>query len=262
MTMESDDLPIKSEVNIALYIDFENLAIGVEQSPMKSRGFNVQLILSRLREKGKIVVKRAYADWERYSKYKRPFHEAAIELIDVPQNNYSGKNSADIRMVVDAMDLNYSKSHIPFFVIASGDSDFSPLVSKLRENNKYVIGIGVKDSCSDLLVDNCDEFIYYEDLVRETSKTEQKFSNLPKKKAECFSLLTDSILALDRENKEVLWGSMVKQTMQRKSPSFNESYYGYRTFSALLQDAEKHDLIALRKDKKSGSYIIAGFLVD
>jgi uncharacterized protein (TIGR00288 family) len=244
------------ERKIALFCDFENIALGVRDSDTGK--FEITLVLERLLEKGKIIVKKAYADWERYSDYKRPFHEAAIELIDIPQKFYSGKNSADIKMVVDAMDLSYSKEHLDTFVILSGDSDFSPLVSKLKENNKYVIGIGVKNSSSNLLVDNCDEFIYYEDVWRDAQKG-PKLDGLNKKTAEAFSLMIESIQALIRENKDVLWGSMIKQTMQRKKPSFNEGYYGYSTFSELLEDAERKNIIKLKKDQRSGTYIVTGF---
>ena len=240
----------------ALFIDFENIALGLRDSKHKS--FDITLVLKRLVEKGKIMVKRAYADWERYVEYKRPFHEAAIELIDIPQKKYSGKNSADIRLVVDAMDLAHGKEHLDTFVIVSGDSDFSPLVSKLRENDKYVIGMGVKNSSSELLVDNCDEFIYYEDLIRATKKA-VPIQNLPEKRAEVFAMVTDAIQALRRENKEVLWGSMVKQTMKRKRPDFDEGYYGYSAFSKLLEDAAKHGILELKKDQRSGTYIITGF---
>ncbi len=246
----------QDERKIALFCDFENIALGVRDSDTGK--FDILLVLERLLEKGKIIVKKAYADWERYSDYKRPFHEAAIELIDIPQKFYSGKNSADIKMVVDAMDLSYSKEHLDTFVILSGDSDFSPLVSKLKENNKYVIGIGVKNSSSNLLVDNCDEFIYYEDVWRD-AKRGPKLDGLNKKTAEAFSLMVESIQALLRENKDVLWGSMIKQTMQRKKPSFNEGYYGYSTFSELLEDAERKNIIKLKKDQRSGTYIVTGF---
>ena len=247
---------LQDERKIAVFCDLENVALGVRDSEIGK--FDIDLILERLLEKGKIIVKKAYADWERYSDYKRPFHEAAIELIDIPQKYYSGKNSADIKMVVDAMDLSYSKEHLDTFVILSGDSDFSPLVSKLKENNKYVIGIGVKNSSSNLLVDNCDEFIYYEDVWRD-SQTGPKLDGLNKKTAEAFSLMVESIQALVRENKDVLWGSMIKQTMQRKKPSFNEGYYGYSTFSELLEDAERKNIIKLKKDQRSGTYIVTGF---
>lgn len=246
----------QDEQRLALFIDIDNVVIGLREAGHAK--FDVKLLISRLLEKGKIVIKRAYADWSRYLEYKRAFHESAFELIDIPQHKMSGKNSADIRMVVDAMDLASNKEHINVFVIGSGDSDFSPLVSKLKENDKQVLGFGVKGSTSELLIDNCDEFIYYEDLVREKAKV-QVMAGVSEKAAEAFSLLIDSMLALKRENKEVLWGSMVKQTMQRKNPSFNESYYGFRTFSDLLEAAEKQKLIVLKKDAKSGSYIISGF---
>lgn len=248
--------PQHEERKIAVFCDFENIALGVRDSEISK--FDINLILERLLEKGKIIVKKAYADWERYSDYKRPFHEAAIELIDIPQKFYSGKNSADIKMVVDAMDMSYAKEHLDTFVILSGDSDFSPLVSKLKENNKYVIGIGVKNSSSNLLVDNCDEFIYYEDIWRDSQKG-PKLDGLNKKTAEAFSLMVESIQALVRENKDVLWGSMIKQTMQRKKPSFNEGYYGYSTFSELLEDAERKQIVKLKKDQRSGTYIVTGF---
>jgi uncharacterized LabA/DUF88 family protein len=247
--------PARSSVEqrLSLFIDFENIALGVRDAQYKK--FDIHLVLQRLIEKGRIVFKKAYADWTRYAEYKRAFHEAAIELIDIPQRNYSGKNSADIRMVVDALDLSASKTHITTFVICSGDSDFSPLVSKLKENNKSVIGVGVKNSTSDLLISNCDEFIFYEDLVRETREL-PSVDNLPEKKREAFRLMLDSIQALQRENYDVIWGSMIKQTMQRKQPYFNESYYGYRSFSELLEDAERHKLLSMKKDVKSGGYII------
>ncbi|MGE5344806.1 MAG: NYN domain-containing protein [Acidithiobacillales bacterium] len=246
----------QEEQKLALFIDIDNVVIGLRETGHAK--FDVKLLISRLLEKGKIVIKRAYADWSRYADYKRAFHEAAFELIDIPQHRLTGKNSADIRMVVDAMDLASNKEHINTFVIGSGDSDFSPLVSKLKENDKTVLGFGVKGSTSELLIDNCDEFIYYEDLVREQVKVPVAFG-VPEKTAEGFALLIDAMLALKRENKEVLWGSMVKQTMQRKYPSFSESYYGFRTFSELLEAAEKAKIIVLKRDSKSGSYIITGF---
>jgi uncharacterized protein (TIGR00288 family) len=244
------------ERKIAMFCDLENVALGVRDSEVKR--FDITLVLERLLEKGKIIVKRAYADWDRYSEFKVAFHESAIELIDIPQRRYSGKNSADIKMVVDAMDLCYAKEHLDTFVVLSGDSDFSPLVSKLKENNKYVIGIGVKNSSSNLLVDNCDEFIYYEDVWRDREKGPE-LTGVTKKKAEVFSLLIDSVLALQRENKDVLFGSLIKQTMQRKKPSFNEGYYGYSTFTELLQDAERHAILKLKKDQRSGTLVVTGF---
>jgi uncharacterized protein (TIGR00288 family) len=243
------------EQRLALFIDFDNLAIGAREA--KYPKFDIDLVLERLLEKGKIVYKKAYADWSRYADYKRPFHEAAVELVDIPQRSYTGKNSADIRMVVDALDLCYSKGHITTFVIASGDSDFSPLVSKLRENDKSVLGVGVKNSSSDLLVSNCDEFIFYEDLVRAPAVGSPSLESLPEKKREVFRLFLDSLLALKRENKDVIWGSMVKQTMQRKKPYFNESYYGFDSFSSLLEEAQKLNLVTLKKDAKSGGYILS-----
>jgi uncharacterized LabA/DUF88 family protein len=245
----------QDEQRLALFIDFENIAIGVRDAHY--RKFNINLVLERLLDKGKLLSKKAYADWSRYSDYKRAFHEAAIELIEVPQKSVGGKNSADIRLVVDAMDMSFQKEHIDCFVICSGDSDFSPLVSKLKENNKYVIGLGVKNSTSDLLIENCDEFIFYEDIVRVQERPRPAIGrNLPVKLQDCFGLLSDSVLALQRENKEILWGSMVKETMKRKKPSFNEGYYGFRTFSHLLEDAQSRGIVKLRRDQRSGSYII------
>lgn len=257
LTGTSDPSPsIADERKIALFFDFENIALGIKDSEVPK--FEVHLVLERLLEKGKIIVKKAYADWERYSEYKKTLHSAAIELIDIPQKYYSGKNSADIKLVVDAMELSASKEHLDTFVIISGDSDFSPLVSKLKENDKHVIGVGVKNSSSKLLIDNCDEFIYYEDIWRDSQQA-PKLEGLDKKSSEVFSLMTESIQALIRENKDVLWGSMIKQTMQRKRPSFNEGYFGYRSFSELLEDAKAHNLIDLKKDSRSGSYIVTGF---
>jgi uncharacterized protein (TIGR00288 family) len=247
---------MNDEQKIALFCDLDNIVLGVRDSDIKK--FDIHLVLERLVEKGKIIVKKAYADWERHNELKREFHEAGIELINIPQRRYSGKNSADIKMVCDAMELSFSKEHLDTFAILSGDSDFSPLVSKLKEGNKYVIGVGVKNSSSNLLIDNCDEFIFYEDLWRDAEKA-PKVKGGSKKNAEAFRLMTDSIKALMRENKDVLWGSMVKQTMQRKRPSFSESYYGYSTFSELLEDAERQNLIKLKKDQRSGTYIVTGF---
>lgn len=245
------------ERKIAVFFDFENLALGVRDSKNREK-FDVQRVLERLLEKGKIIVKKAYADWERYSEYKRAFHEAAIELIDIPHTRYSGKNSADIKMVVDAIDLCHSNEHLDTFVIVSGDSDFSPLVSKLRENDKHVIGIGVKNSTSKLLTENCDEFIYYEDLGRDLQRV-PRLDHLTEKEADVFGLMTEAMLALYREDKDVLWASMVKQTMKRKRPSFAESYFGYTSFSELLEDAERKGIVRLERDKGSGNYRIAGF---
>ncbi len=245
------------ERKIAVFIDFENVAMGVRES--RYGNFDIDLVLKRLVEKGKITVKRAYSDWHRYTEFKRAFHQAAIELIDVPQTRYSGKNSADIRMVVDALDLSYQRDHIDTFVLVSGDSDFSPLVSKLREYGRYVIGMGVKQSSSDLLINNCDEFIFYEDLVRpstENTTLAPKLNGLPRKKAEALRLVVETFEALQREGKEVIYGSVIKQTLVRKLPSFNESYFGYPSFSRLLEDAAENKLLQLTKDQKSGGYIV------
>src|SRR5262249_14379469 len=208
---------------------------------------------------GKIVAKKAYADWSRFAPYTAPLHEAAIELIEIPRRGQSGKNSADIRLCVDAMDLAYAKGHIDTFVVVSGDSDFSPLVSKLKELGKHVIGLGMQESTSDLLRDNCDEFIYYEDLGKAPPLTPDLNAQLPETKRKAFHLLLESLLALRRENKEVLWSSMIKDTMKRKKPSFNESYHGYRTFSELLEDAQKEGLLELETDKRSRTYVVTRF---
>ncbi|MGD0915651.1 MAG: NYN domain-containing protein [Thermodesulfobacteriota bacterium] len=247
----------EGEHTLAVFIDFENLALGFKGK--KDKRFEIRKVLERLVEKGKIIAKKSYADWADYAEYKKPLHEAAIELIEIPKRSMSGKNSADIRLCVDALDLCYSKEHIDTFVIVSGDSDFSPLVSKLKENGKRVIGLGMKESSSNLLIDNCDEFIYYEDLERPIGTPPKIEQDLPEKKREAFQLLVDSVVALVRENKEVLWSSLLKETMKRKKPSFNESYHGYRTFSDLLEDAEKEGIIRLQTDTRSGTYVVVGF---
>ena len=261
----------KSETrNMALFCDFENVALGVRDE--KYDAFDIQKVLERLLLKGNIVVKKAYCDWDRYKEFKAAMHEAAFELIEIPHVRLSGKNSADIRMVVDALDLCYTKLHVDTFVIISGDSDFSPLVSKLRENNKVVIGVGVKNSTSDLLIANCDEFIFYDDLVRESSKprrTRRKSSakKVGKKSAakteddkqqEALDLVMETIEALFKERgaQEKVWGSMVKQTLKRRKPGFNETYHGFRTFGQLLEEAQARKLITLVLDEKSGGYII------
>ncbi len=244
---------MQQERKMALFMDFENIAIGIEDS--KYGKFELGLIQKRLVEKGKILFKRAYANWDRYAKYRRSFHENSIELFDIPKSTRSGKNAADIQMVVDAMELCSSKDHIDVFVLASGDSDFSPLVSKLRENDKYVIGFGVKNSVSPLLVSNCDEFIFYEDVVRPPKKKVPQ-KGLSEKKRELFDLLMDSVGALMREDYDIIWGSMVKQTMKRKNPSFTEHYYGFNMFSEVLKEAAKIGLIDIEKDKRSGTLIV------
>ncbi|HYT89640.1 MAG TPA: NYN domain-containing protein [Gemmataceae bacterium] len=244
------------ERSLAVFIDFENLALGFQG---RRDRFDIERVLERIVEKGKIVAKKAYADWSRFASYTAPLHEAAIELIEIPRRAQSGKNSADIRLCVDAMDLAYSKEHIDTFVIVSGDSDFSPLVSKLKENGKHVIGLGMQESTSELLRDNCDEFIYYEDLGKAPAIAPNLDAQLPETKRKAFALLLESLLALRRENKEVLWGSMVKDTMKRKKPSFNEAYHGYRTFSELLEDAQKEGLLELDTDKRSRTYVVTRF---
>jgi uncharacterized protein (TIGR00288 family) len=303
-------MPNQSDVtNMALFCDFENVALGVRDA--KYEKFDIKKVLERLLLKGSIVVKKAYCDWDRYKAFKQPMHEANFELIEIPHVRMSGKNSADIRMVVDALDLCYTKAHVDTFVIISGDSDFSPLVSKLRENDKTVIGVGVKNSTSDLLIANCDEFIYYDDLVRErkqraTRKTAAKKTSAPpadpapaaaaparepaargrkraaKKSAtpapvvdeageadtaappehdkvrQALDLVMETIeaLAAERGGEDKIWGSMVKQALKRVKPGFAESYYGFRSFNALLEEAANQGLVALESDPKSGGYVI------
>jgi uncharacterized protein (TIGR00288 family) len=263
--------------NMALFCDFENVALGVRDA--KYAAFDIQKVLERLLLKGNIVVKKAYCDWDRYKEFKGAMHEAAFELIEIPHVRMSGKNSADIRMVVDALDLCYTKSHVDTFVIISGDSDFSPLVSKLRENDKNVIGVGVKNSSSDLLIANCDEFIYYDDLVRKKKKAKkaarkpaakgpkpQTLETTTKEDAETLTqealdlvMETLEALAEERGSEEKIWGSMVKQTLKRRRPGFNESYYGFRSFKRLLDEAAGRGLMELESDEKSGGYIIRSF---
>ena len=280
--------------NMALFCDFENIALGVRDANYEK--FDIGKVLERLLLKGSIVVKKAYCDWERYKAFKAPMHEASFELIEIPHVRQSGKNSADIRMVVDALDLCYTKSHVDTFVLMSGDSDFSPLVSKLRENAKTVIGVGVKNSTSDLLIANCDEFIYYDDLVREkrkpASRRASKGAAAPKAKSggrkpagaaaeapaaaangddappaprgdeerrdEALDLIVETVDALlsERGAEEKIWGSMVKQALKRRKPGFNESYYGFRSFNALLESAAKRGDLVLDRDEKSGGYIV------
>ena len=282
--------------NMALFCDFENIALGVRDANYEK--FDIGKVLERLLLKGSIVVKKAYCDWDRYKTFKAPMHEASFELIEIPHVRQSGKNSADIRMVVDALDLCYTKSHVDTFVVISGDSDFSPLVSKLRENAKTVIGVGVKNSTSDLLIANCDEFIYYDDLVREKKKAATRRraskgtakprssgrkpaeempairSELPAGEAavlpavplksedersdEAVDLVVETVDALLRERgaEEKIWGSMIKQALKRRKPGFNESYYGFRSFNALLEEAERRGELVLDRDEKSGGYIV------
>ena len=256
--------------NLALFCDFENIALGVRDA--KFAKFDISKILERLLVKGSIVVKKAYCDWERYRDFKATMHEAAFELIDIPHVRQSGKNSADIRMVVDALDLCYTKSHVNTFVIISGDSDFSPLVSKLRENAKNVIGVGVKNSTSNLLINNCDEFIFYDDLIREQGqklKSGKTVKGRPSKRKttkarpedqmqDGIDLAVETAAALNSErgDQEKLWGSMVKQALKRRRPGFNESYYGFESFSKLLEEAQSRGQLDLELDERSGGYII------
>ncbi len=247
---------MSAEPLIAVFVDFENLAIGVRD--MKSGDFEIRLVLRRLLEKGRIVFKRAYCDWRNYADALRDFHAQGIELIDIPQSKMSGKNSADIRMVVDAIDLCYSKNHIDMFALISGDSDFSPLVSKLKENNKRVIGCGVKSSTSDLLIANCDEFIYYDDLSRAAKKTRRapkKSKTKEDKKDEAVEQLLEVLQSVEQDYDPV-WGSALKQAVRRVYPGFNESYYGYSSFSELLQDIASKGLVELEYDESRGNYQI------
>lgn len=261
--------------NMAVFCDFENVALGVRDA--KFSDFDIDKVLERLLLKGAIVVKKAYCDWERYKEFKGPMHEASFELIEIPHVRMSGKNSADIRMVVDALDLCYTKAHVDTFVIVSGDSDFSPLVSKLRENNKVVIGVGVKNATSNLLIANCDEFIFYDDLVREEKKRrrvrkpEGKKAPAPadgktddEKKQEGIDLVMETVEALFKERgaEDKVWGSMVKQALKRRKPGFDETYYGFRTFGQLLEEAQARKLLELEHDEKSGGYIIKSFAHD
>jgi len=260
--------------NMALFCDFENVALGVRDAKYSS--FDIQKVLERLLLKGSIVVKKAYCDWDRYKEFKATMHEASFELIEIPHVRQSGKNSADIRMVVDALDLCYTKAHVDTFVIISGDSDFSPLVSKLRENNKHVIGIGVKDSTANLLSANCDEFIFYDDLVREQeAKQKRAEKRAPKKTAsnktkatlvksedekrqDALDFIVETVEALiaERGSDEKIWGSMVKTTMQRRRPGFTESYYGYRSFKDLVEEAQRQKLLTVVRDQNSGQYTL------
>ena len=260
----------EKDLNLALFCDFENVALGVRDA--KFSKFDISLVLERVLLKGSIVVKKAYCDWERYKAFKAPMHDAAFELIEIPHTRQSGKNSADIRMVVDALDLCYTKEHIDTFVIISGDSDFSPLVSKLRENAKLVIGVGVKNSTSDLLTNNCDEFIYYDDLVddhksskrrkpapKKPTKTEsgnQKSAEDEDKVGEAIQLVIETAEGLQGDKGDQLWGSLVKQTLKRRRPDFNERVYGVRSFSDLLEEAAQRGLMSLELDERSGGYII------
>ncbi len=244
------------EPKVAVFIDFENLALGAKDTPQGT--FEIQLVLKRLLEKGRLVYKRAYSDWSRYRNYTRAFHENGIELIDIPQTKISGKNSADIRMVVDALDLCYAKQHIDVFALVSGDSDFSPLVSKLKENDKRVVGCGIKSSTSDLLISNCDEFIYYDDLARVAGR-KQKSRSRSSKKSDSRDELMDQLSAIVtslESDYDPLWGSLVKQTLRRVHPGFTESFYDFKSFSDLLKEAEKRKVIRLDYDESRGNYSV------
>jgi len=248
----SSDPGTRHELTTAVFVDFENLALGVEQD--KKGRFEIELVLKRLLERGRIVFKRAYCDWTRFQNFMREFHMHGFEMVDIPRSNVSGKNSADIRMVVDAIDLCYSKTHIDTFALLTGDSDFSPLVSKLKENNKRVLGCGVRSSTSDLLAGNCDEFIFYDDLIRVSKQPRQQpKTGESSKQREAFERLTTTVESLEADYDPV-WGSLVKQTVKRVYPGFNESYYGYRSFSDLLEDAAKEGLITLDRDPQRGNY--------
>lgn len=245
------DAPTKT---IAVFCDYENLAIGAADAGYEP--FDVGLILERLLDKGNVVVKRSYADWVRYKAARRGLHEAGFELVEVPHVSYSGKNSADIRLVVDALDLCHTKRHVDTFVIASGDSDFSPLVAKLRENDKNVIAVGVKSSTSDLLIESCDEFIYYDDLHRARRTRETR--PLKRTDDEAIDMVLETVEALFRDREGPLHSSMVKQTLKRKRPNFAEGYHGYRNFNQLIEAVAKRGLLELRKDERSGGYLVTG----
>jgi uncharacterized protein (TIGR00288 family) len=264
-------MPTKdAEATMAVFLDLENIALGARDAKYPS--FDVEKVLERLLLKGHIVVKKAYCDFDRYKDFKRGLHEAAFELIEIPHVRQSGKNSADIRMVVDALDLCYTKGHVDTFVILSGDSDFSPLVSKLRENAKTVIGVGVKNSTSDLFINNCDEFIYYDDLVRKDPSRARRRSAAPKaavagspapeskgpESTDAFDLIVETLEALSEERggSEQIWGSMIKQAIKRRQPGFNERFYGFKSFNDLLAEAEKRGFLTLRADEKSGGYTV------
>ena len=249
---------LRDELTTAVFVDFENLALGVEQD--KKGRFEIELVLKRLLERGRIVFKRAYCDWSRFQNFMREFHVYGFEMVDIPSSKVSGKNSADIRMVVDAIDLCYSKSHIDTFALLTGDSDFSPLVSKLKENNKRVLGCGVRSSTSDLLAGNCDEFIFYDDLIRVKKQTQTRQrppkKEHDKKQQEAFDRISATVASLESDYDPV-WGSLVKQTVKRVYPGFNESYYGYRNFADLLEDAAKEGVIKLELDEQRGNYRVS-----
>jgi uncharacterized protein (TIGR00288 family) len=252
LRMSSRSAATGPQLQLAVFIDFENIALGLRDS---KASFNTARILDRLLEKGKVIAKVAYADWNRFRNYTEDLHESGFELIEIPRRATTGKNSADIRLVVDAMDLSWSKEHIDTFVIVSGDSDFSPLVAKLKENGKHVIGLGMKASTSPLLANSCDEFIYYEDLERgEPAPADGQ--KPPRDRDDAFRLLVETVRALERENFDVIQASLVKDTMKRKRPAFNEAALGYGSFSEMLQDAQEAGKVALRADERSGTYVV------
>jgi len=250
--MPSSLPPSGTQLRLAMFVDFENIALGLRDA---SAPFDIRRVLDRLLEKGKVIVKVAYADWHRFREHTKSLHENGIELIEIPRRESTGKNSADIRLVVDAMDLSWSKEHIDTFVIVSGDSDFSPLVAKLKENGRHVIGLGMKKSTSPLLANACDEFIYYEDLERGGEQVESGEKPAHGKDA-AFRLLADTVRALQRENFEVIQASLVKDTMKRKRPAFSEAALGYGSFSEMLEDAQRAGIVTMSKDERSGTYMV------
>lgn len=252
------------ENSLAVLIDYENLALGTgprTRSGKQTAGPapDLKRILERLVEKGRIASKRAYSDWSRFPEATSVLHELGIELTEIPSHTLSGKNSADIKLVVDAMELSYTKDNIDTFVVVSGDSDFTPLVSKLKENGKTVVGVGMRESTSDLLAANCDEFIYYEDIKADSQSAPVDLTGVAKRKQPAFALLFETIEALQRENVERIHSSLIKDTMRRKQPSFTESTYGYRSFTQLLEEAAKLGFITMHKDPRSGTWAVEGF---
>jgi uncharacterized protein (TIGR00288 family) len=237
-------------------MDFENIALGYEASGRKGK-FDIDMVLERLLDKGKIVMKKAYADWGRFRDYKHDLDQAGIELVEIPMRKPGGKNSADIKLSVDALELCYAKEHIDTFVVLSGDSDFSPLVSQLKENGKYVIGLGMRDSTSELLTLMCDEFIFYEDLLIPEGQLPAIPEDVPVKKREAFTVLLDAIIALQREGIDLLLSSRLKDTIKRKRPSFSESAFGFRSFSSLLEDARKFGIVELDIEPRSHTYMVS-----
>ncbi|RKZ08264.1 hypothetical protein DRQ53_01800 [bacterium] len=246
--------PTDTQRNLAVFVDFENLALGFQD---RTGAFQMSRVLDRLLEKGKVIVKLAYSDWSRFRKYTDQLHEAGVILIEIPKRGLTGKNSADIRLVVDAMELCHTKDHIDTFVIVSGDSDFSPLVGKLKENGKHVIGVGMRASTSNLLADNCDEFLFYEDIVAPEVPLGGGNRSIPNDKQEAWQLLFETLRALQREGTDVLYASLIKDTMRRKRPSFSESSYGYESFGEMLEEVRDADFIDLREDERSGTWVVS-----